>query len=163
MHTPSAVTLRLAEAADIEEVRALFREYVAWLGVDLCFQDFDAELATLPGRYAPPSGRLCVAEVDGRIAGAVGLREIAPLVCEMKRLFVRDWARGRGAGRLLVGRIVADARAIGYNAMRLDTLQERMASANALYDEFGFREIPAYYANPVANVRYMELDLRAQG
>jgi ribosomal protein S18 acetylase RimI-like enzyme len=143
-------------------VRALFREYVAWLDVDLCFQDFDTELATLPGRYAPPSGRLHVAEVDGRVAGAIGLREIAPGVCEMKRLFVRDWARGRGAGRLLVERIVADAREMGYDAMRLDTLRERMAAANALYDELGFRDIAPYYANPVANVRYMELDLRAK-
>jgi len=161
MTTTSGSTLRPAGPADMEEVRALFREYAAWLEVDLCFQGFEAELAALPGRYAPPSGRLYVAEVDGRIAGAIGLRELEPGICEMKRLFVRDWARGRGVGRLLVERIVADARELGYRAMRLDTLRERMAAANAMYDELGFRDIPAYYANPVENVRYMELDLRA--
>ena len=161
MTNSSAVSLRPALAADLDEVRALFREYAVWLQVDLCFQGFEAEMAALPGRYAPPSGRLYLAEVDGVVAGAIGLRELEPGVCEMKRLFVRDFARGRGAGRLLVERVIADARDMGYAAMRLDTLRQRMAAANALYDELGFRDIPAYYANPVENVRYMELDLRA--
>jgi len=154
------LVLRDATAADMDAVRELFREYQAWLGLDLCFQSFEDELATLPGKYAPPRGRLLLAEVDGQLAGAIGLRPMAEEgVCEMKRLYVRDRAKGRGVGRALVDRLVADARAIGYRVMRLDTLQSAMPQANRLYDQFGFREIPAYYNNPVPNVRYMELQL----
>jgi GNAT superfamily N-acetyltransferase len=157
----AALTIRAAVAADIDDVRALFREYEAWLGVDLCFQGFEAELATLPGKYAPPSGRLLLAEVGGRLAGVIGLREFEPGVCEMKRLYVRDFARGVRAGRALTERVVAEAKAAGYRAMRLDTLPARMVPANTLYESLGFREIPAYYTNPVPGVRYMELDLTA--
>jgi len=156
-----SLVLRAAGAADLENVRALFREYEAWLGVDLCFQGFGAELASLPGRYAPPDGRLLLAEWDGRLAGCVALRTFAPGICEMKRLYVRDFARGHGVGRALVQRIVDEARRAGHRAMRLDTLPDRMGAANALYVAEGFRDIPAYYANPLAGVRYLELDLTA--
>lgn len=161
MTNASGVSLRAATAADLDDVRALFREYERWLDFSLCFQGFEAELASLPGRYAPPSGRLWLAEVDGVLAGGIGLREIAPGVCEMKRLFVRDAARGRGVGRALAERVIADAREIGYACMRLDTIRDRMRAANALYESLGFVDIPAYYANPLEGVRYMELDLGA--
>ena len=153
------VRLREPSANELDDVRALFREYEKWLDYDLCFQGFEAELAGLPGRYAPPSGRLWLAEVHGQLAGCVGLRSLDANVCEMKRLYVRDFARGKGVGRALAQRVLEDARAIGYRAMRLDTLPDRMQAANALYDALGFREIPAYYDNPLPGVRYMELAL----
>jgi len=157
----AALTLRDAVAADIDDVRALFREYEAWLQADLCFQGFEEELATLPGKYVPPKGRLLLAELDGRLAGVIALREFGPGVCEMKRLFVREFARGHRVGRALAERLVAEAKGAGYRAMRLDTMPDRMGPANALYEALGFRDIPAYYANPIPDVRYMELDLTA--
>ena len=157
----AALTLRDAVAADLDDVRALFREYEAWLQADLCFQGFEEELATLPGKYVPPRGRLLLAELDGRLAGVIALREFGPGVCEMKRLFVREFARGHRVGRALAERVVAEAKGAGYRAMRLDTMPDRMGPANALYEALGFRDIPAYYANPIPDVRYMELDLTA--
>jgi putative acetyltransferase len=157
-HSP-AIGIRPAGPADLDTVRALFREYQAWLGLDLCFQSFEDELAALPGRYAPPAGRLLLAEHDGAVVGVVASREIGPGVCEMKRLFVRPAAHGLGIGRALAEQLIDEARAAGFRAMRLDTIADRMAPAVALYERLGFRDIPAYTHNPVPSVRYMELEL----
>jgi ribosomal protein S18 acetylase RimI-like enzyme len=142
---------------DIAATRALFKEYAAWLGVDLRFQGFDAELAGLPGLYAPPRGRLLLAWADSA-AGCVALRPLSDSVCEMKRLFVRPAFRGEGVGRMLAEKVVAEAMAIGYASMRLDTLPA-MNAATKLYESLGFARIPAYYATPLADTIFMELKL----
>jgi GNAT superfamily N-acetyltransferase len=143
----------------VPTVRALFEEYADSLDVDLGFQDFDRELAELPGEYAPPSGRLLLA-LDGTTpAGCVGLRPFGRDVCEMKRLYVRPSHRGSGLGRLLVERIVEAGREAGYDRMRLDTLPT-MAAARRLYRSLGFTEIEAYRSNPVHGTTYFELALR---
>jgi GNAT superfamily N-acetyltransferase len=143
----------------IDQARVLFREYQAAIGLDLCFQNFDTEVANLPGVYAPPEGRLLFAYDDGVLCGCIGLRQLDVETCEMKRLFVRPQFRGTGAGRLLTDRIIAEARAAGYKRMRLDTLPGIMDRAIALYRELGFTDIPAYYYNPVEGALFMELDL----
>ena len=140
---------------DIERARSLFREYETSLGVDLCFQGFEQELAGLPGAYARPSGRLLLAVDDGRPAGCVALRPLGADGCEMKRLYVRPEFRGRRVGRLLAERVIAEARAIGYPRMRLDTLPS-MKEAIPLYRSLGFAEIGPYYANPVPGALFME-------
>jgi len=138
--------------------RALFEEYAAWLRVDLCFQGFAAELAGLPGFYAPPQGRLLLALTAREAAGCVALRPREDGICEMKRLFVRPSFRGQGLGKLLVERIVAEARAIGYRAMRLDTLPP-MQAAIRLYESVGFGHCAPYYATPLPETVFMELHL----
>ena len=143
----------------IADARALFREYETWLGMSLCFQGFEEESANLPGKYAPPSGRLYVAYDEGKAIGCIALREIDPEVCEMKRLFLRDAARGKGVGLRLIEQIIADAKEIGYEKMRLDTYPPKMGKAVSLYEAHDFYGIPAYYDNPHDGVLYMEKKL----
>ena len=146
--------------AEIEAVRVPFLDYARSLGFSLCFQGFDAELAGLPGAYTPPAGALLVARDGGEIVGCVGLRPQMGDRCEMKRLYVRPAFRGTGLGRRLAEAAVAAARAAGYARICLDTL-ESMPEARSLYAGLGFREIPAYYHNPLPGVIYCELDLGA--
>jgi ribosomal protein S18 acetylase RimI-like enzyme len=142
-----------------EEVRELWREYAAWLEVDLCFQNFEKELNELPGRYAPPQGRLLLALSDEKLAGCIALREIGEGICEMKRLYVRPEFRGQRIGRELTTLLIEEARKIGYARMRLDTLPLKMKEAAIVYRSFGFTEIEPYYHNPYEGVVYMELVL----
>ena len=144
---------------DIDRARLLFEEYASGLGISLCFQNFDHELANLPGDYAPPDGRLLLATEDDQLAGCIALRKLAPGVCEMKRLFLRPAFRGNGRGRVLVEALIDEARKLGYTTMRLDTLPGRMDKAIALYQSIGFVEIGPYYENPVESAKFMELDL----
>ncbi|MGH9957754.1 MAG: GNAT family N-acetyltransferase [Pyrinomonadaceae bacterium] len=145
---------------DIRSARELFEEYAAGLGIDLCFQKFDQELARLPGDYVPPRGRLLLAlSDDAQISGCVALRSIGKEKCEMKRLYVRPDFRGKGLGRKLAQAIIKEAREIGYERMLLDTLPGRMDAAIAMYRSFGFREIPPYYDNPGSGALFMELTL----
>ncbi|HVC86438.1 MAG TPA: GNAT family N-acetyltransferase [Gaiellaceae bacterium] len=146
------------DTSEGEAVRELLREYAAGLPFALDFQDFDRELAELPGAYAPPRGALLLARVDGEPAGCVALRPLDGETCELKRLFVRATARGSGLGRLLVSAIMAEARTLGYTRMRLDTTPG-MEAAQALYAELGFREIEPYRHNPVPGTRFLELEL----
>lgn len=149
-------------AAAAPAVRALFEEYAAELGVDLCFQNFAAELATLPGAYAPPRGGAWIARVDGRDAGCVALRPLDAKAAELKRMYVRrDW-RGRGLGRRLGETAIGFARVAGYRAVCLDTLAG-MTEALALYRSFGFRPTRAYCHNPLPDTVWMALDLRPAG
>ena len=143
---------------DVEHVRTLLREYERSLGVDLAFQAFAQEVAALPGVYAPPRGRLLLAMDGDAPAGCVALRPITDDVCEMKRLYLRPSLRGKGAGRMLAGRIIDEARAIGYRTMRLDSLPA-MKEAIALYEALGFRKIAPYYTNPVPGTVYLERTL----
>jgi putative acetyltransferase len=145
-------------AAHIDEARRIFREYADRLGVDLCFQGFEQELASLPGNYAPPAGRLLLALDGERVAGCVALRPISAGVCEMKRLYVRPEFRGTGLGRRLALEIMCQGRDIGYRQMRLDTLPI-MKEAIALYRSLNFRESGPYRLNPVEGALFMEADL----
>jgi putative acetyltransferase len=146
--------IRAATISDLDEIRALLREYAAWLEVDLCFQNFEQELAGLPGEYAPPRGRLLIAEG----AGCIALRAIDDETCEMKRLYVRPEHRGSGLGRGLILAIIEEARAIGYRRIRLDTMP-KMGGAQSLYGSLGFRDIAAYRYNPEPGARFLELEI----
>lgn len=141
------------------QARALFLEYAESLGMNLCFQNFDQELADLPGGYAPPDGRLLLAEQAGQLAGCVALHKWEDGICEMKRLYLRPAFRGKGLGRVLAETIIAEARQIGYQRMRLDTIEPIMKDAVEMYRKLGFREIAAYRPNPIAGAMYMELQL----
>ena len=161
MSREEAVISPAEGAADLAVVRALFLEYAQWLDFDLCFQDFEAELAGLPGKYAPPAGGIWLARIDGEPAGIVGLRPLETGVCELKRLWLRPDYRGAGLGRRLTETAIAAARDQDYRVMRLDTITSKMAAAGELYARLGFRETEAYYHNPHPEVAYLALDLTA--
>jgi putative acetyltransferase len=145
----------------IATARELILEYANWLEFKLCFQGFDEEMRTLPGKYAPPAGRLLLALWEGRPAGVIALRPLdqEPGLCEMKRLYVRNEFRGHGIGQLLAERVIAVASAIGYARMRLDTVPGQMDRAIAMYRELGFQETRPYYNTPVGQTLFMELEL----
>jgi ribosomal protein S18 acetylase RimI-like enzyme len=154
------IEIRPATSADeIEAARSLFREYADGLDIDLSFQNFDEELVTLPGAYAPQDGRLLLAWDGAEAAGCVALRRFEEGTGEMKRLYVRPVWRGTGLGHALAETVIAEARAAGYTTLRLDTLPT-MTTAQRLYRALGFREIAAYCANPIHGSSYMELTLR---
>ncbi len=156
----NAIAVTQASAPEhIQEARHLFLEYAHSLGFSLCFQGFEEELKGLPGAYAAPSGRLLLAHDSAIAVGCVGLRNLQDVICEMKRLYVQPAHRGRGAGKLLVDRVIAEARAIGYRRMRLDTVASSMQDAIALYHRVGFSQIPPYCHNPMLEALYMELAL----
>jgi carbonic anhydrase len=159
----TAISLRILTAADpaaLEQVRQFFRNYAGWLGVDLCFQNFDQEMASLPGAYAAPQGRLFFAEVGGQPAGCVGVRPVPGTEghCELKRLYVEPDMRGHGVGHALALAAIRAAKAIGYRRMLLDTLPA-MRIAVKIYRELGFVEAPAYYQTPIEGTQFLALDL----
>jgi ribosomal protein S18 acetylase RimI-like enzyme len=143
--------------AEIAQARELFVEYAQSLAFSLCFQNFDKELVNLPGDYAPPNGRLLLAECEGQLAGCVALHKLEDGICEMKRLYLRPQFRGKGLGGALADRIIAEARQMGYQRMRLDTVEPVMKDAVAMYRRLGFQEIVPYCRNPIAGALYMEL------
>jgi ribosomal protein S18 acetylase RimI-like enzyme len=154
------ITIEQAETAEqVETARRLFREYEAWLGMDLCFQNFEEELLNLPGKYAKPDGRLLIAAFDGGPAGCVAMRKLEDGTCEMKRLYIRPEFRGAGLGNRLISTLLEEAREAGYKRLRLDTFPPKMGKAVSLYESYGFRPIPPYYHNPHEGVLFMELDL----
>ena len=166
LETQQIPLIRLATPsapAELDAVRELFLEYARGLGVDLCFQGFEQELASLPGDYVAPGGALLIATVDGELAGCCALRALDaadyPNACEMKRLYVRKAFRSLGLGRQLAESILDAARQNGYQCVLLDTLDE-MEAARALYVDLGFEEIPPYYHNPIPGAHYLRATLR---
>jgi ribosomal protein S18 acetylase RimI-like enzyme len=159
---PLAELIHPTAPQELEATRALFREYARGLGVDLRFQDFDEELATLPGVYAAPLGTLLLARVEHDYAGCCALRPLDkadyPNAAEMKRLYVRPAFRGTGLGRELAEAALTAAREAGYSCVLLDTLDD-MEAARSLYEELGFKEIPPYYHNPIAGAHYLKAEL----
>jgi carbonic anhydrase len=163
LKSPDPARIEIVEAIDpedISEIRRLFRAYADWLNVDLCFQGFDDELASLPGKYASPHGRLLLAKVGGEVAGCVAVRPLEGDICEMKRLWVEPGFLGLGLGRKLAEAIVEAGRDLGYKAMRLDTMPKRLKAAGHIYERLGFKEIPDYYHNPLDGVVMYELRLK---
>jgi len=183
LNTPDVVIVTATEPHEMEACRAIFREYADSLGIDLCFQNFNEELATLPGDYAEPRGTLllalvdasperqvaggssCVKRADGRMADVAACCALRPLdaadypnAAEMKRLYVRPAFRGIGLGRQLTEAILDAARSAGYASVLLDTLDD-MEAARALYEDLGFEEVPPYYHNPIAGSHYLKVDL----
>ncbi|WP_374429165.1 GNAT family N-acetyltransferase [Ideonella dechloratans] len=162
MDTPEIQLLPPIGDAALDQVRVIFTEYAQTLGVDLAFQDFEAELAALPGDYTPPHGQLLLAYVDGELAGCGAFRPLADAdyanACEMKRLFVRRAFRRFGLGRLLAQALMDQATQAGYSAMLLDTLDD-MEAARGLYASLGFEEIPPYYFNPLPGAHYLKAEL----
>lgn len=165
MRHPDAVEVQLLSPQSpewLEATRDIFRDYAASLAIDLCFQDFDSELANLPGEYAPPQGHLLLAVVDGQVAGCGALRPLPESdhanACEMKRLFVRPAFRRFGLGRQLVQALLDEARRAGYSVVLLDTLDD-MEAARELYASLGFQEIAPYYFNPIAGAHYLKAEL----
>lgn len=158
LHSSGFAVAEAIDAESVEACRALFTEYQQGLGVSLCFQGFDRELATLPGAYARPRGRLLLARVAGEPAGCVGLRPLGEYHAEMKRLYVRPDMRGIGLGRVLAECVIDEARALGYLTLKLDTLPG-MAQAQHLYRDLGFVDAAPYNDNPVSGVRFMSLAL----
>jgi GNAT superfamily N-acetyltransferase len=160
--TSFVVTIVQADAQEqILDARTLFREYETWLGLDLCFQGFEQELADLPGKYAMPDGRLFLAYSDDKLAGCIAMRKLEDGICEMKRLFVRDGFRGQQIGLHLIEKLIDEARSQGYLKMRLDTFPPKMGKAVSLYETHGFYPIESYYDNPHDDVLFMECDLTA--
>ena len=166
---PDDPPIQLLQAESTEQIaalRALFVEYAAALAVDLCFQNFAAELAGLPGEYAPPGGALLLALVDGQPAGCVAMRALPDAdhtnACEMKRLFVPRAYRRFGLGRRLAQELMDRATQAGYSCMLLDTLDD-MEAARGLYESLGFEEIAPYYFNPIAGAHYLKVELDALG
>lgn len=143
----------------IAEAKVIFREYETWLGMSLCFQGFEEELAGLPGKYAPPNGRLYLAYSGDEVIGCIAMREIETGICEMKRLYLREAARGKGVGNQLIELVIRVAKSMGYEKMRLDTYPPKMGKAVDLYRSHGFYEIPRYYDNPGKDVLFMEKTL----
>ena len=157
----TSVTIEIRPARvpkDLPVVRELFREHADGLGIDLCFQDFEEEVASLPGRYAPPRGRLLLAWDKASAVGCIALRPIDTGTCEMKRLFVRPEVRGEYVGRRLAERTCSEARATGYRRMCLDTLPT-MSAAIRLYSSLGFRPIEPYVFNPIEGVMFLGLSV----
>lgn len=161
--SPTIEFITPATPEQLAATRLIFQEYAEQLGVDLCFQNFEAELAGLPGDYAPPQGCLLLALVDGEIAGCCAMRPLEavdyPNACEMKRLYVRPDFRGFGLGRQLAEAVLDAARIVGYHSVLLDTLND-MEAARALYEDLGFHDIPPYYHNPIAGAHYLKVDLQ---
>jgi GNAT superfamily N-acetyltransferase len=156
---PALQFVQVQSESQIEQVRQLFLEYARSLGFSLCFQNFDQELANLPGDYSPPHGKLLLAEFEGELAGCVALHKLENEICEMKRLYLRPQFRGKGLGRALATRIIAEARDLGYSRLRLDTVGSAMQDAVAMYLKLGFRKIDPYCENPMPSALYMELVL----
>ncbi|MDA8637827.1 GNAT family N-acetyltransferase [Rhodospirillales bacterium] len=153
---PPKFEIRKADGAEDMAIAAdLFREYQTWLDVDLCYQDFEAELVNVAEMYAPPRGVIFIASVNGDDVGVGALRPVSDTCCEMKRVYVRESARGSGIGKTIIDLLITHGKTSGYASMILDTLP-KLKTAQAIYKALGFQEIPAYYKNPLPGVVYYE-------